>query len=121
MRAPWQGPRTGVRVALDCPITMEKEQSPQAAQQLLDMQALGAYLGRPWRSLERQLQRPPEGFPPAIKLGRRVFWSRQRVDAWLRGDAPSNNQEVVEPLPTAKRSRGRPPKQSKEALAGQGS
>jgi predicted DNA-binding transcriptional regulator AlpA len=108
MRASWQGPRTGVRVALDCPTTMEKEQS-QAVQQLLDMQALGAYLGRPWRSLERQLQRPPEGFPPAIKLGRRVFWSRQRVDAWLRGEVPA--ADFPPPPPEPKRGRGRPPKQ----------
>jgi predicted DNA-binding transcriptional regulator AlpA len=76
---------------------------------LLDVRGLGAYLGRPWRSLERQLRNPPKGFPPPIRLGRLVFWCRPQVDAWLRGETPGNDLEVTQPI--QRRGRGRPLKQ----------
>jgi predicted DNA-binding transcriptional regulator AlpA len=86
------------------------------APRLLDMHALGDYLGLPWRSLERQLKNPPLGFPLPVRLGRRIFWSRDQVDAWLRGvsgtDLPLGSQTARGP--------GRPRKQPREDAAGQG-
>jgi predicted DNA-binding transcriptional regulator AlpA len=112
-------------------VPSKMETYSKEAPRLLDMCALGAYLGRPWRSLERQLMNPPPGFPKPVRLGRRVFWSRDQVDAWLLGQ-PAPIAPEAEPLaaliaplrvvPKAvKRGRGRPPKQPREGMsAGQG-
>lgn len=99
-------------MALVCPLTMQTNSSE--ASRLLDMHDLGDYLGRPWRSLERQLINPPPGFPSPIRLGRRVFWSRELVDAWLRGQPVAEGVRITVPAtdqPQPKRGRGRPRRQ----------
>jgi len=87
--------------------------SPQLPQ-LLDLRALGAYLGRPWRTLERQLLTPPPGFPSPVRFGRLLFWPRAQIDAWLHGVPPTLKQteeSAAMPVPLApKRARGRPRK-----------
>ncbi len=94
-----EGPRTVARAALDRPVNVKNDN--QEAARLLDLQALGAYLGRPWRSLERQLQNPPPGFPRPIQFGRRVFWAREQVDFWLRGEL------LIAPVVAQAQGRGR--------------
>lgn len=77
---------------------------------LLCIRGLGALLGNSWRSLERQLKNPPVGFPEPIRLGRRKYWSRVLVLAWLNGvHAPSGAEAVAFPR-QEKRGRGRPRK-----------
>ena len=86
--------------------------------QLLDLRGLGEYLGRPWRTLERQLLDPPAGFPPPVRFGRRVFWPRVQIDAWLRGVPLSTQQpDSIAPVLTevAKRPRGRPRNAQRES------
>lgn len=86
------------------------------APRLLSLRELGEYIHRPWRTLERTLAKnPPKNFPAAIQFGRRVFWSRDQVDAWLRGEATVPAVPLVKPPQTppapGKRGRGRPRKQ----------
>jgi predicted DNA-binding transcriptional regulator AlpA len=97
----------------------------QQLPQLLDLRALGAYLGRPWRTLERQLVSPPPGFPAAVRLGRRVFWPRVQIDAWLAGSpalAPHAEAPAIkyQPPSAPKRPRGRPRKVARSSATDRG-
>lgn len=87
--------------------TFESDKNEPA---LLGIRQLGAFLGCPWSSLERQLKNPPIGFPKYIKLGRRKYWPRVLLLAWLKGaHAPSLTEAVAFPT-QKKRARGRPRK-----------
>lgn len=79
--------------------------SQTEAPRLLDLRALGDFLGISWRSLERQLLKPPPGFPQPRRLGRRVFWSRLEIENWLEGKNALGPAVQV----TNEKKRGRPP------------
>ena len=94
---------------------MEEDNDRKGVPRLLDLKALGAYLGRPHRSLERHLKKPPRGFPKPIRFGRLVFWSRDQIDSWLLGSSSDSERDAVDlPAPT-NRSRGRPRKRVNRA------
>jgi predicted DNA-binding transcriptional regulator AlpA len=99
------------------PRPMQEEHSQHNTPRLLDIKELGQYLGRPYRTLERTLfsKSAPAGFPPHIRFGRRIFWSKAQIDAWLEGKPvtpqhPYNTPEPQELVGPQKKPRGRPRK-----------
>lgn len=79
-------------------VTMAIAETPSIRSALLDPQQLAAELGICKRTLDRW--REKRRGPPRVVVGRKIFFRREAVEAWLRA-----NEEKPEP---AVARRGRP-------------
>jgi predicted DNA-binding transcriptional regulator AlpA len=56
---------------------------PTMENALLTIEGLAALLHRSPESLYVQRSRNPDSLPPALRVGRRLYWRHQTIDAWL--------------------------------------
>lgn len=81
---------------------------------LLDVPTVARMLGFSVFQARRFLAAPPQGFPPLLRVGARIFVRRPQLEAWARGElvavppAPEVSPESLR-QPTG-RPRGRPRK-----------
>ena len=50
---------------------------------VLNVNGMAELLGMTPKSLYSRRSRDPKSLPPAIRIGRRLVWRRETVDAWL--------------------------------------
>lgn len=92
--------------------------------QILDLHQTAELLGRSLSTVRHWTRKPPPNFPQVIRSGSKKYLRAAELERWALGQAaPVIEPQVATvppPLPALKRGRGRPPKQPKEAVAGQG-
>jgi hypothetical protein len=64
--------------------------------QLLDLEAVANYLGQPLGSVRRWIHKPPEGFPPVLRIGSKIVVRWSQLERWATGTDLENN-ETLEP------------------------
>jgi len=50
---------------------------------VLDVDGMADLLGMTPKSLYTRRSRSPKSLPPAVRIGRRLVWRRETVEAWL--------------------------------------
>lgn len=89
------------------------EMSTEQVGALVDLRYVAGYLGQPLESVRRWIHRPPPGFPPVVRFGKKITIRKCQLESWASGEvsAPSVVVEEVQVEPQNQvRRRGRPRK-----------
>ncbi len=96
---------------------MKQNSNPfQSSPTLLNLGQVAVILGQPLSSVRRWIHHPPAGFPPRIRIGRKILVRSNQLEAWARGEAVVDAFPVVQssaPGVVKTRGRGRPRKVEK--------
>lgn len=82
---------------------------------LLDIIALGSWLGRSPSTIKSDLCRSPQILPKGFKIGREWRWREEDVIAWIEAQVRNTQEKFLAPLPHSSpdkiiRRAGRPTK-----------
>ena len=94
---------------------MEMMNGNPAGALLMDVRAVAQALGFSEHQARRFLAAPPQGFPPVLRVGSRIFVRRPQLEAWARGELVAAPPAPEVPLVALRhqatgRPRGRPKK-----------
>ena len=90
-----------------------------------NIEELSTILGKSIAAIHGHLARKQfDAVPPPMKLGRRLAWLVESVEAWINGKAAQSAEQVEEykklmPIQALNRRRGRPTKAEVKARNGQ--
>lgn len=85
---------------------------------LWDLPVLAYFVGKTTCAVRHWVNEPPEGFPPFLRIGRKIHVRSAEVRAWALGRVAQPvviaNTDQQLPVTSGKRARGRPRKLPQE-------
>ena len=64
--------------------------------QLLDLKAVANYLGQPLGSVRRWIHKPPEGFPPVLRIGSKIVVRWSQLERWATEPSIAEESDMEE-------------------------